>query len=526
MIDLIAPDIPKLLWLRATYAPKTPAYRFCYGTIWRSMTFASVLTEVQRLYDVLQRFGIHPGERVGLWSANCVEWILCDFAILAHGAITVPIHAQMPLERGEQQLRSVGATALISSRPEHVGELLFADKPLRLCPFDADTTDVPDFVAECPSPIATIVFTSGTSGPGKAVTLTHRNMLFNAQAAQAVLPFQPGTSMLNFLPFSHIYARVSDVLQSLIAGTELILSDSAHTAQLDLQQLQPHYFRAVPSFYEQIYRSSQTNQPPVPEVLTYWIDPSLAENRQLRLRHRFGHRIRRLYVGGAKLPHWLEQEYLAAGLTILQGYGLTETSPTICVNREREHRIGTVGRPLPGVAIRIADDGEILTRGPHVFLGYWNDPEATRQVLQDGWFHTGDLGEIDEAGFLTVTGRKSEQIVLSTGRKLMPTRVEQALTRLPGVTQAVVVGEGCPYPIALIVTDAEVSSAEPIDWPALAQSRLRNELAPWEIPRRFLPIEPLSVATGELTVTGKICREVIQARYADQLNALAAELSR
>jgi long-chain acyl-CoA synthetase len=375
--------------------------------------------------------------------------------------------------------------------------------------------------------LATIIYTSGTTGHPKGVMLTHGNLLSNVHAALEVSLMQAEDVALTWLPFSHIYARTVDHYKAIAAGTALALAETADTVVANLDEVQPTHFNAVPRFYEKLLAAVSSSDP---------------AKTARRLHDCFGPRMRWLGAGGAPLPVPVAEVFHAAGLTIYQGYGLTESSPVISFNRESNCRIGTVGEPIPGVEVRIADDGEILTRGPHVMKGYWKNPEATAEAIQDGWLHTGDLGRLDADGFLTITGRKKELLVLSNGKKVVPSYLEGLLLADPCIDQAVVCGEGHNFLTALIVPhwpnlrkqlasegvtldtqpDAELTEQEAV------QRHLKrridsalHDVASWEQVKRFIVLsQPFTVAADELTVSLKLRRSVVVNKYRSQLDAL------
>jgi long-chain acyl-CoA synthetase len=377
-----------------------------------------------------------------------------------------------------------------------------------------------------PDELATIMYTSGTTGNPKGVMLTHHNLLSNSIASLAVSPRRPGDVVLNWLPFTHIYARTCDhYAASLVGGTLVCLAESADTLIENLREVQPTHMASVPRFYE--------------KVLTACSSPDPAETAR-RLRAVFGPRIDWLSSGGAPLPPAIGQAYHQAGLLVLQGYGLTESSPVISFNTKERFKIDTVGRPIPGVEVKIGPDGEILSRGPHIMKGYWRNPEATAEALQDGWLHTGDLGELDTDGFLKITGRKKDLLVLSNGKKVAPALVEGLLLADPCFDQAVVCGEGRNYLTALVVPQWDnvrrVLAEQGIAVPAGAENqpppgvqiflekRIAKALADVsnaeQVKKFHIVPQPFSVANDELTVSLKLRRNIIFKRYANQIEAM------
>ena len=483
------PDsLPALLAQRAQEMPHLTALRYHNGSLWQSVCYRDYYHFSQSVAGALIRRGVRPGDRIGLLSENCWEWLPIDLGIQAAGAITVPLHVASPTAEIRALLKQVDARHVIASPTQAMKLAESLDFGIFHEPAEAESLH--RLTALGRDDVATILFTSGTTGEPQGVMLTHGNLLSNAESAQAVLPWGTDSVMLNFLPFSHIYARTADGYQALVAGATLALASSPDAVPAQLGEVHPHFVRGVPRFYEKMV--------------------ALAGSSSSALARAFGERIRWLFVGGAGLPLQIAERYCDAGLTLLQGYGLTETSPTITVNRPDRFRLGTVGVPLPGYEVRIADDGEILSRGPHIMRGYWNNPSATTDAIRDGWFATGDLGYIDDEGFLTIIGRKKEMIVLSTGRKIVPFRVESRLQAEPAIEYAVLVGEGRPYLTVLIQPRAGIPSP---DWQSCI-AHATADLAEWERPVRWMMLSsPFRIDQGELTVSLKVRREVVLANY-------------
>ncbi|HZY84547.1 MAG TPA: AMP-dependent synthetase/ligase, partial [Gemmataceae bacterium] len=379
-----------------------------------------------------------------------------------------------------------------------------------------------------PDDLATIMYTSGTTGNPKGVMLTHGNLVSNTLASLEMSPHGPDDVMLTWLPFTHIYARTVDHYAAIASGVLLALAESAETLVTNLAEVCPTHMSSVPRFYE--------------KVLAACAGPD-AEETGRRLRGVFGPRLDWMSSGGAPLPLPVAEAYQRAGLLLLQGYGLTESSPVISFNTKEHHKLGTVGRPVPGVEVKIAPDGEVLTRGPHVMKGYWKNEPATAEALRDGWLYTGDLGELDAEGYLKITGRKKELLVMSNGKKVVPSHLEGLLIADPCIDQAVVCGEGRNFLTALLVPNwdnlrralegqGQPWSAEMRDGlphpavEALLGECVRRALADvsnTEQVKKFVVLaEPFSVANDELTVSLKLRRNVVQTRYARQLDALYA----
>ncbi len=498
--------------------------------------------------------GVAPGDRVGLLAENSIEWLVADLAILAAAAVNVPPHAPLTARQVHFQLADAGVSWLFVSGgmqlekalqirgelPALRGIVVFdrAAASGNVLSFDAflqrGRLALPGRMAELerrraalgPDDLATIMYTSGTTGNPKGVMLTHGNLLSNSLACLQTEPHRPGDVVLNWLPYSHIYARTIDhYAASLVGGCLVCLAESADTLLRDLAEVQPTHVAAVPRFYEKVLAAASASDP--------------AETGR-RLRAVFGPRIDWMSSGGAPLPLPVAQAYHEAGLLLLQGYGLTETSPVISFNTKAAHKLGTVGRPLPGVEVRIASDGEVLTRGPHVMRGYWNNAAATAEAIQDGWLHTGDLGALDEDGFLRITGRKKELLVLSNGKKVVPSYIEGLLQADPCIEQAVVCGEGRSYLTALLVPNWDnlrralaaegttlppaIEDHPPPAVPAFLCRRVAaalTDVSPAEQIKKFIVLtRPFSVAADELTVSLKLRRNIVLAKYAAQLDHL------
>ena len=375
------------------------------------------------------------------------------------------------------------------------------------------------------------MYTSGTTGEPKGVMLTHENILSNAVACMESEPMQPDDLNLCWLPLSHIYARTIDHYERLVAGLELCLAENALTVVANLAEVQPTHLSCVPRFYEKLLDAVGSPDPAVTGA---------------KLRAIFGKRIRFLGSGGAPLPLPIEQTIRAAGLPILPGYGLTESSPVITFNQTTRNKVGTVGPALPGVEVKISPEGEILARGPNIMKGYWNKPEATAETIRDGWLHTGDIGTLDADGFLTITGRMKEIMVLSNGKKVAPNQVEGLLVADECIDQAIVYGEGRNFLSALIVpqwsklrpalaaggipagsdaTDAELARHPGVN--DFMQKRVKKclvDLAGYEQVKKFIILPaPFTVAADELTVSLKMRRGVIFKKYQAELAALYRE---
>jgi long-chain acyl-CoA synthetase len=531
------------------------AVRFKRDGRYQDLTWKQYRDDVLACAAALVENGIEPGNRVGLLGENRVEWLVADMGILTAGAVAVTPHSSLSAKQVAFQMRDAGAKWLFLSTaaqlekrqqvcaevPELKGVAVF--DPI---PHTRDATSWHDFLAKGreslprqaaelarreaalgPDDLATLMYTSGTTGDPKGVMLTHGNVLSNVRACLALQPVQPDEVRLCWLPLSHIYARVVDHYERLLAGLVLCLAESAETVVANIAEIQPTHVSCVPRFYEKLLSMVASPDPAVTAA---------------KLKHVFGPRIRFLGAGGAPLPAAIEQTLRAAGLPVFPGYGLTETSPVLTFNFTGRDRPYTVGPALPGVEIKIAADGEILCRGPNIMKGYWNNPKATAEAIRDGWFYTGDLGSLDADGFLSITGRKKELLVLSNGKKVVPPQIEGLLVTDDCIDQAVVYGEGRNYLTALLVpqwanlrnalgTVAAGATEEELSRHPAVLGFLRarvddclKDVAGYEHVRKFVVLpRPFTVAAEELTVSLKTRREVIFAKHRAALDALYRE---
>jgi long-chain acyl-CoA synthetase len=544
---MMVSTLPALLRHQAgRLGPRTALRHKRFG-LYQDISWQDHYEQVTAGAAALIQAGIAPGDRVGTLAENRVEWLVADLATQMVGAVTVPLHASLSPQQVHYQLFNAGVRlAFVSNREQHdkVAQVR-ADLPalVGMVAFDAvpGASSWPGFVqagrAGLPKlqaeidrrlanlqadDLATIMYTSGTTGNPKGVMLTQGNLLSNATALHEAAPCGPDAVFLNWLPFSHIYARTCDVYSTMVAGVTLALADSPETVVLNVAETQPTHMSSVPRFYEKVLGAVQGSEP--------------AQARR-RLRGLFGMRIDWLGSGGAPLPSAVAKAYQAAGLLLLQGYGLTESSPVITFNRKERHKFDSVGIPVPGVEVKIAEDGEVLTRGPHVMRGYWQDPESTAAAIRDGWLHTGDLGRLDDDGFLYITGRKKDLLVLSNGKKVVPNHIEGLLLADPCVDQVVVCGEARNFLTALIVprwpqvrqalsldSESEEDLARDPRVVKFLTERMQKALtvvSSWEQVRKFVIVpQPFSVAADEMTVSLKLRRGIILDHHHNEIEAV------
>jgi long-chain acyl-CoA synthetase len=467
---------------------------------WRDVTAAAFRDEVAELAKGLVAAGVEPGERVGLMSRTRYEWTLIDYAIWAAGAVTVPVYETSSAEQTEWILGDSGARAVfaetaalasliggVRDRLPDLREIWEIDGLAELTAGGTQVTDkqlAGQRAARTADDLATIIYTSGTTGRPKGCELTHRNLLADVRNAVAgALPevFEiDGGSTLLFLPLAHSFARIIQV-GCLESGAILGHWPDASKLADGLPEFRPTFLLAVPRVFEKVFNAAQQQAAASgvkKRIFAAAVDAAVAWSQSLdaggpgpavRLRHGLydrlvygklraavGGQVQYAVSGGAPLGERLGHFFRGVGLTVLEGYGLTETSAAAVVNKPTRNKIGTVGQPLPGVSLRIADDGEILVKGPNVFAGYWQNKAATAETLDDGgWLRTGDLGELDDEGFLRVTGRKKELIVTAGGKNVAPAVLEDRLRAHPLISQCLVVGDGRPFIACLVTLDAE-----------------------------------------------------------------------
>ena len=565
--------------------------------VYQPLSHRALATRVQHIGLGLRAIGVERGARIGILSENRPEWAIADYACLTTGLVDVPVYPTLPAEQIAYILKDAGVVALFVStdvqakkvaeiRPrlpalrQVIGfgdslwpgvDITFADLEAR-GKAKATTVSAEKYRQEAlsakPDDLATLIYTSGTTGEPKGVMLTHDNFHSNVAVCADVLPFRNDVA-LSFLPLSHVFERMGDYLM-MACGVSIAYAESIDTVPTNMQEVRPTVMMSVPRLYEKMYARVLENALAggqikkriffwARNVADKWADEMLAGRTPggllgfayrvaqklvfSKLKARTGGRMRYFVSGGAPLAPEINKFFYAAGLTILEGYGLTETSPVIAVNTPKQFRIGTVGPPIPGVEVTIAPDGEILTRGPHVMKGYYNKPEATREAIDaDGWFHTGDIGELRD-GFLAITDRKKDIIVTAGGKNIAPQPIENMIKTNKYVSQAVVLGDKRRFPVVLVVPNFEqlekwakiknllwTDRRQLINLP-LVQAKMEKEvlrklsgLASFETPKKVGLLEnDFSIESGEMTPSHKVKRRVIEKRYGDRVDRLYAE---
>jgi long-chain acyl-CoA synthetase len=580
-----------------------------FGQAWQPVTAGQFRDDVTAVAKGLIAAGIGVGDRVALLSRTCYQWTLIDYAIWSAGAVTVPIYETSSAEQVEWILSDSGARALIletgheqvisdvlsrlpaikqvwliedasSGGSASVGAAPAGSKPLDSLAGDGAAVDDAELserrAARGASDLATIVYTSGTTGRPKGCRLTHANLLADVRNAIGALPeifAEAGRSALLFLPLAHSFARIIQV-GCLESGT-VLGHTSANELVADLGTFRPTFILAVPRVFEKVYNAAELQASASPlkarifraaaKTAIEWSTTLGSSGRPVpgrqsarlrvahglcdrvvyrKLRAATGGQVRYAVSGGAPLGERLGHFFRGVGITVLEGYGLTESSAAASANRPGHNKIGTVGQPLPGTSMRVADDGEILIAGPNVFDGYWQNDAATADMLDaEGWLHTGDLGELDEEGYLSVTGRKKDLIVTAGGKNVAPAVLEDRLRAHPLISQAMVVGDGRPYIASLITLDEEALEAWQGRHPELASASLKDltlnprlhaeiqaavddankAVSQAESIRRFRVLAAdFTEQAGTLTPSLKVRRGVVAKDFAEDIDALYA----
>lgn len=548
------------------------------------LTVGELHDRVRRLAAGLIASGVAPGDRVALMAGTRLEWLLMDFAILAAGGVTVPIYDTSSAEQIQWIVSDSEAVALVVETPQMRGiaeevsasmpscrEIIVIDEgglpELERRAGDVEPTAVDDRVAALRADdLATIIYTSGTTGRPKGCMLSHRNLGINVlQSKQAVGPaLRPDETGMLFLPLAHSLTKGYALFGVQHAMRAAFATDIAHLPE-ELPMARPTVIAAVPRIFEKVYEGARQKAADdgkgrifdaAAKVAVSWseqrtagrVRPTTAAAHWVfdrlvygKIRAAFGSQLRFAFSGGGPLGERLTHFFAGIGVDIYEGYGLTETSPTLTINCPGAWKPGTVGRPLAGTTVKIAPDGEILVKGPQVFRGYWHAEEATRATFDaDGWFLTGDIGELDEDGYLRITGRKKEIIVTAAGKNVAPAPLEDRLRSHALVSQAVVIGEGKPFIAALMTLDEAAlerwcehhgrtgaALADVIDMPelrhevGLAVEHANALVSRAESIREFaiLPRE-LTIEADELTPTLKVRRSTVERAYADIIEGI------
>ena len=576
---------------------KFPIARKVNGA-YNPISYDSLSNDVSSLAAFLKHKGIEARDRVAILSENRPGWYLADMAVLSIGAVDVPLYPSLPPNQIEYILKDSGSRAIIVSNMLQLGKILSIWQNLPELEFvvvmnrleekvdgvtelsSAKTTGLaildstPDYVSYTmlkPDDIATIIYTSGTTGLPKGVMLTHRNICENVKSCSSIIRLDETDRSLSFLPLSHSYERTGGYYLLFACGAQIYLAESIETVSLNIAEAKPTIIFTVPRLFDRIKATilkQIENESPLKKKIFSWAyerglefhekerkgkpGPLLSLQHGIagrlvssKIQNKFGGNLRYFVSGGAALPPKVGKFFEAFGITILEGYGLTETSPVTNVNRPEKVKFGTVGPVVDNVTVKIAEDGEILFKGPNIMKGYWNDEEATGDVIYDGWFHTGDIGNLDEDGYLKITDRKKHIIATSGGKNIAPLPIEQLISENRYVDQVMVIGEKKPFLIALIVpnfaeletfTDEKQISyrskkdlIELRDIKQIYESLLRNisrQLAAHEKVRKFLLLqEPFTIENGFMTPTLKLKRKEINNAFKTEIDSFYTNMN-
>jgi long-chain acyl-CoA synthetase len=551
---------------------------------WRAISYGELGRRIERFAAGMAHLGVGRGDRMALMSTNCPQWPVSDYAIQSLGAVTVPVYPTLEPHQIEHILTDSEARAIIVEDAELLERVRQVQEDFPVVVIDESFADEDEKTMRFESvmrageenpregwrevweglgreDVATIIYTSGTTGNPKGAVLTHGNFLSNVDGILEAVPITADDVFLSLLPLSHVFERTAGQYLALTVGSTVYYAESIDKVPENLRETKPTVVPSVPRLYEKMYDRVQqriAEGPPLRQRLFHAAIAAGREKYRLRLRGQepgawlkfklglfdrlvfnkvrdaTGGNLRFFVSGGAKLNRDIGEFFYAVGVPILEGYGLTETSPVISCNRLGREKFGTVGLPLYNVEVRIGEGGEVQTRGPHVMQGYFNLPDATEEAFtEDGWFRTGDVGEIDGEGYLSITDRLKNIIVLSTGKNVAPQPVETKLVTMPHISQAILLGDGRKYVSALIVPEYDTvrkKLGSDADNETLSrEERVRDliqqdidtacaEFADYERPKQFvlLPNE-LTQETGELTPTLKVKMRVVQERYSEAI---------
>ena len=562
---------------------------------WHDVSSEEALRRVRALRFGLRSLGVQPGDRVALLAENRLEWALTDLGVQCAGAITVPVYPTLLAEDIGRILTDCEPVAVFVSSGDQAAKIhrIRGELPSIRDVVAFDRTELPDILAfgrlleigqnlvdqdppaprdDCaavdPESPSSIIYTSGTTGAPKGVVLRHRNFVSNVLAIQDLFPFERMNRCLSFLPLSHVLERMAGFYTMVYAGVGISFAERMDTLARDLQEVKPEIIISVPRVYEKFYAAALGTAMgkgwPARDIF-FWarrvavatarrrvdgqpLGTGLAVQRALaealvfkKIRARLGGNMEFMISGGAPLSAKINQFFNGVGLDICEGYGLTETSPVLTCNTPQSKRFGSVGKVIPQTEVRIAEDGEIQVRGPQVMQGYWNQPEATAEVIDaDGWFATGDIGKIDADGFLYITDRKKDVIVTAGGKNIAPQPIENRFQINKYITQVVVVGDRRPYLSALVVPNFEtvrdyaaahgVAATAPAELVAapvvqeLFQAQLEElnaELPGFsQVKKCSLLEQEFTLDAGELTPTMKVKRFAIARKYRDVIAAM------
>ncbi len=597
-----APETLNQLFFNAVdrFSSKRAVVRYKADGTWHDITHQELARRVHHAALGLLELGMQPGDRVAILSANRPEWAVADFACLTAQIADVPIYPTLPSSQVAYLLKDSGARAVFVENAEQYAKIAEIREQVaslaHVIMFDVEEgmegpglvsfqeflqrgaaaePDRPNYRQDALSvsrdDLATLIYTSGTTGHPKGVMLSHHNFCSNVVSACQVLPVGPDDSCLSLLPLSHSFERMAGHYVMLHAGVTINYAEGIEQIRQNMQEVKPTVVLSVPRLFEKMYARVLENAMAggaVKRRIFFWarrtaekwaglklakqpVPPTLAVKKKLadrlvfsKLQAATGGRLRYFVSGGAPLNAEIAKFFYAAGLPVLEGYGLTETSPVISVNSLEQLRISTVGRPLSGVEVQIASDGEILVRGPNVMQGYHNKPDATREAIDpEGWFHTGDIGELDPDGFIKITDRKKDIIVTAGGKNIAPQPIENAIVTNTFVLNAVMIGNRRKFPSILVVPNLDAlqqwakerdlaipSPKEFLQQPDVVAKMEREvmgslrDLASFEMPKKLLLLEhDFTIESGELTPKLSVKRRVVERNYKEQIDKLYEE---
>ena len=592
--------IPELfVYLTGDYSKKAPnplMHRKVDGK-YKGISYAEFKEETEKFAFGLAALGIRKNDKVAIISENRPEWVYSDMAILGLGAVDIPIYPSLTADSIEFILNNSESKGVIISTKFQLNKILKIKNNLRYLKFivvlnEADTAHEEKFIytfketqdlgktlkstdpglfkksinAVKENELCTIIYTSGTTGEPKGVMLTNHNIMSNVRSALENYPIDQTDIFLSFLPLCHIFERMGGYYTGFSSGAQVYFAESIETVAQNMTEAHPTIMTAVPRLFERIHSKIIKNvdsQPLKKQKIFYWamevgvkfndakrkgsIPVGLKVKQRLadklvfgKLREKTGGKMRFFISGGAALPLYLGKFFDAVGLKIIEGYGLTESSPVITANKVDDYKFGTVGKPFPGVEVKIAQDGEILARGPNIMQGYYKNKKETDDVLKEGWLHTGDIGVFDADGFLMITDRKKHLFKTSTGKYIAPTPIESLFLSSKYIDQFVLIGDRRMFLSALIVPDfesiKEYADSHKIKYTSVEElmdmkeiydlfdkdmSQFQKKLANYEKIRKFrLLTKPFTIETGEITPSMKIKRKVVEDQYAQLIEEM------
>jgi long-chain acyl-CoA synthetase len=584
------PELFVILTEEFSKVAEHPLLKYKNSGQWIEISYDQFREETESFALGLLSLGLKQGDKVAIISENRPEWVFTDMASLALGAIDVPLYPSLTSDTVEFILNNSEAIAIVASNKFQLNKILKIKPNLKYLKFIIIMNEK-DMVTGQPNlytfkeiqergkkhkignpflfrdsmkhvkenDLCTIIYTSGTTGEPKGVMLTHKNIISNVMAAAESIPFSKTDTFLSFLPLCHIFERMAGYYTAFSSGAMIAYAESIEAVANNMIEIKPTIITTVPRLFERIYskiRKNVDSQPEKKQKIFHWAVGVGREYVQAKkadkvsiglslkhkaadtlvfktLREKTGGKLRFFVSGGAALPRELGEFFEAVGIVILEGYGLTESSPVIAVNRVDDYKFGTVGKVFPGVEVKIASDGEILARGPNIMQGYYKNKKETEQVLKDGWLYTGDIGVFDAEGFLMITDRKKHLFKTSTGKYIAPTPIENLFLASKYIDQFVLIGDRRMYLSALIVPDFEAikeyadsnripynnvdeltENAEIYQLIEKDLEQFQKQLANYERVRKFVLLDkPFTIETGEITPSLKVKRKVIEERY-------------